>query len=99
MNVSTIEGWETPHTTTDDNTFYSSENEPRRVYWDFCEDETFDCNEPRNVSVASSPSSTPPHPRGQKRKLSQGMSFAKKGGVSQDTCEACDQPLPARKTS
>ena len=24
MNVSTIEGWETPHTTTDDNTFYSS---------------------------------------------------------------------------
>ena len=33
MNLSTIEGWETPHTTTDDNTFYS-EDEPRRVYWD-----------------------------------------------------------------
>ena len=32
MNLSTIEGWETPQTTTDDNTFYSSENEPRRVY-------------------------------------------------------------------
>ena len=32
MNLSTIEGWETPHTTTDDNTFHSSENEPRRVY-------------------------------------------------------------------
>ena len=31
MNLSTIEGWETPHTTTDDNTFYSSANEPRRV--------------------------------------------------------------------
>ena len=30
MYVSTIEGWETPHTTTDDNTFYS-EGEPRRV--------------------------------------------------------------------
>ena len=29
MNLSTIEGWETPHTTTDDNTFYSSQNEPR----------------------------------------------------------------------
>ena len=28
INLSTIEGWETPHTTTDDNTFYSSENEP-----------------------------------------------------------------------
>ena len=35
MNLRTIEGWETPHTTTDDNTFYLSENEPRRVYWDF----------------------------------------------------------------
>ena len=32
MYVSTIEGWRTPHTTTDDNTFYSSEGEPRRVY-------------------------------------------------------------------
>ena len=32
MNLSTIEGWETPHATMDDNTFYSSENEPRRVY-------------------------------------------------------------------
>ena len=30
-SLSTIEGWETPHTTTDDNTFCSSENEPRRV--------------------------------------------------------------------
>ena len=35
MNVSTIEGCETPHTTTDDNTYYSSEGAPRRVYWDF----------------------------------------------------------------
>ena len=31
MNVSTIEGWETPHTSTDDNTFISSEGGPRRV--------------------------------------------------------------------
>ena len=29
MDLSTIEGWETPHTNTDDNTFYS-EGEPRR---------------------------------------------------------------------
>ena len=27
MNLSTIDGWETTHTTTDDNTFYSSDNE------------------------------------------------------------------------
>ena len=30
MNLSTIEGWETPHTTTDDNTFYS-DDESRRI--------------------------------------------------------------------
>ena len=79
MNVSTIEGWETPHTTTDDNTFYSSENEPRRVYWDFPPNETFDSNEPRRVSFASSPSSTPPPPPQRKRKLSMGTSFSQKG--------------------
>ena len=32
MNVSTIEGWETTHTTTRDNTFYT-DGEPRRDYW------------------------------------------------------------------
>ena len=44
-NLSTIEGWETTHPTTDGNTFYSSENEPRRVYWDFSPDKTFDSDE------------------------------------------------------
>ena len=87
MNVSTIEGWDTTHTTTDDATFYT-DDEPRRVYWDISSSDTFDFNEPRNVSVASSPSSTPPPPRRQKRKLSIWMSFPKKGGVLQHTCEA-----------
>ena len=32
MNVSTVVGWETPHTTTDDNTFYS-DDESRRIYF------------------------------------------------------------------
>ena len=32
MNISSIDGWETPHTTTDDNTFYS-DDEPRRIYF------------------------------------------------------------------
>ena len=98
MNVSTIEGWETPQTTTDDNTIYSSENEPRCVYWDFSPDETFDSNEPRRVSPAESPSSTPPPPLRQKRNLSMGMSFLQKGGVSQHICEACGQPLPEKNT-
>ena len=98
MNLSTIEGWETPHTTTDNNTSYSSENEPRRVYWDFSPGETVDSNEHRRVSSAESPSSTPPPPPQQKRKLSMGMSFPQKHGVSQHICKACDQPLPQRKT-
>ena len=88
MNVSTIEGWDTTYTTTDDATFYT-DDEPRKVYWDISSSETFDSNEPRNVFVASSPSSTPPPPRRQKRNLSMGMSFLQKGGVSQHTCEAC----------
>ena len=62
MNLGNIEGWETPHTTTDDNTFYLSENEPKRVYWDFSPDETFDSKEPRRVPPAESPSSTLPPP-------------------------------------
>ena len=99
MNLSTIEGWETPHTTTDDDTFYSSENKPRRVYWDSSPNETFDSNEPRRVSPAGSPPSTPPPPPRRKRRLSIGMSFPKKGGVSQHTCEACGQPFPQTKTS
>ena len=77
-NVSTIEGWETTHTTRDDNTFYTND-EPRRVYWDIPSSHTFDSNEPRNESVASSSSSTQPPPRRQKRKMSIGMSFPKKG--------------------
>ena len=98
MNVSTIEGWDTTHTTTDNNTFYT-DDERRRVYWDTSSSDTFDSNEPRNVSVASSPSSTPHPPPRQKRRLSMEMTFPKKGGVSQHTCEACDQPLPQGKPS
>ena len=97
-NVSTIERWDTTHTTTDDNTFYT-DDEPRRVYWDISPSDTFDSNEPRNVSVASSPSSTPPPPPRQKRRLSMGMPFPQRGGgVSQHTCEACGQTLPQGKT-
>ena len=97
MSVRIIEGWETTHITTDDTTFYS-EVEPRRVFLDISSSETFDSNEPRHVSITSSPSSAPPPPRPQKRKLSMGMSFPQQGGVSQHTCDACGQPLQAKKT-
>ena len=98
LNLSKIEGWETPHTTTDDNTLPLPENEPRRVYRDFSPNATFDSNEPRRVSFASSPSCKPPPPPRRKRRLSMEMSFPQKGGVLQHTCEACSQHLPARKT-
>ena len=88
MTLSTIEGWETPHTIKDDKTFHS-EVDPRRVYWDFSPNETFDFNEPAQVSSAPTPSSTPQTPPQPKSKLSMEMSFPQKGGVLQHTCEAC----------
>ena len=78
IRLSTIEGWETPHKTTDEKTFYS-ECEPRRVYWHTSSNNTVGSNEPRQISFTSNPSSTPPPPRPQKRTLSLGMSFTKKG--------------------
>ena len=91
MNVSTIEGWDTTHTTADNDTFYIYD-EPRRVYWDISSSDTFDSNEPRNVSVASSPSSTPPPPPRQKRRLSIGMSFPQKGECRSTTARHAANP-------
>ena len=96
MNVSTFNSWETTHTTTDDNTFYSKE-EPQRVYWNSLLDETFDSeNEPRPIYVLSSPSPPPP-PRKMKRRLEILMFFPKIRGVSQHVCEACGQTIPPAK--
>ena len=89
MNVSSYNSWETTHTTTDYNTFYS-EDEPRLVYWTSPLGETFESeDEPRRIYVLSpSPSPPPSPPRAQKRKISLGMSFPKDGGVSQHIREA-----------
>ena len=96
MNVSTFNSWETPHTTTDDNTFYSSD-EPRRVYWTSSLYQTFDSEDkPRSLHLLSSPSQPAP-PRKMKRKLEIGMSFPKKGGLSQHIFEACGQTIPSVK--
>ena len=97
INVSAYNSWETTHTTTDDNTFYS-EDEPRRVYWTSPLGETFESeDEPRRIYVLSpSPSPPPSPPRAQKTKLNLGMSFPEKGGVSQHVCEACGQTIPSK---
>ena len=76
-NLSTIKGWETPHTTTDDNTF-CSDGELRHVYWHTSSNENLDFIELRQKSFASSPSPTPPPPPRQKRKLSRGCLFIKR---------------------
>ena len=76
MNLSSIEGWETTHTTTDDITFYS-EAEPRGVNWDIPPNETLHSNEPGQVSSASSPSST-----AKKRAEHEDVFSSKKGSVA-----------------
>ena len=97
MNVSTFNSWETPHTTTDDNTFYS-EDEPRRIYWISRLDEIFYSEvEPRRIYLMSIPT-LPSPPRKLKRKLEIGMSFPKRSGASQHVCEACGQVIPQQRT-
>ena len=94
-NVSTFNSWETPHTLTDDNTFYS-EDEPRRIYWTSPLDDTFHSEgEPKRIYLLSSPSPLSP-PRKVKRKLEMGMSFSRRG-VSQHVCAACGQIIPTAK--
>ena len=79
MNLRTIKGFKTPHTTMNDGTFYS-QDEPRRVYWDVSSSDSFDSNEPRPVSITSSPFSTPAPSRRQKRKLIKGLSSPQRRG-------------------
>ena len=96
MNLSTFDTWETPHTTTDDNTFYP-EDEPKRVHWTSPLDETFHSEgKPRWIYLLSSPSPPSP-PRKMQWKLEMGMSFSKKEGVSQHVCEACRLVIPPTK--
>ena len=95
-NLSTIDVWETPQTTTADNTFYSAD-EPRRVYWTSPLDETFHSEgEHRRIYLLRSPSRLS-SPRGMKRKVEMGMPFPKKSGESQHVCKACGQKQSPNK--
>ena len=58
-NLSTIERWETPHTTTDNNTFYC-DDEPRRSY--FCTFQSFPQLRPRKLKKTE-PWNVPPKKR------------------------------------
>ena len=98
MNVSAFNSWETSYTSTDNNTFYTSD-EPRRVYWDLSSDDDLGSSVPRNPSVASSPCATPPPPRAQKRKLTLGMSFPKEGECRSTSAKPADKRSPQQRTS
>ena len=96
MKLSTIDGWETPHTTMEDNFFYS-EDEPRRVRWTSPLCETLHSEgEPRRIHLLPSPSPPSP-PREMKRKSEMEMSFSNRGEVSQHVCEACGKMIPPTK--
>ena len=96
-NVSTFDTWEKSHTTSDDSTFYTSD-EPERVYWVISSDNTFNSDdEPRRIYFLPSTPTPPPPPRKLKRKLSLRMSSPKGGGMSQHVCEACGQTISSTK--
>ena len=83
MKISTIEGWDTTHTTTDNNTFYT-DDEPRKVYWDISSSNTFDSNEPRK-EMYPSPRALPPHRRLHRDKREHwawGCDFLERGSVA-----------------
>ena len=81
MNVSACNSWETSYTTTDNDTFYSSD-EPRRIFFStkFC------------IATVTAPKTEETIEPG-----SLGMSIPKEGGVSQRVCEACGQTIPSAK--
>ena len=96
MNLSTIDGWETLHTITIDNTFYS-EDEPKRAHWNSPLDETFHSEgKPWWIYLLPSPS-PPSSPRKMERKLEIRMSSPKRKRVSQHACEAWVQMIPPDK--
>ena len=89
-NLSTIDGWETPLSTRDDNTSYL-EDEPRRLLWNPRLDGTFHSEgEPRRSYLLPSPSPPSP-PRKMKRKLEMGMSFPKKGKCCSMSAKPADE--------
>ena len=92
LNLSSVEGWETAHTTTDDNFFYS-EDEPRRVRRKSALHGTSHPEgKPRRIYLLAS-LYAPSSPRKRKRKLEMGLSFPKRGRVSQNVSEAHRQTI------
>ena len=96
MNLSTIVDWETPHTTTDNNTIYS-DDEPTRAHCNTHLDKIFHSEgEPRRIYLL--PSSSPPSLlRKMKRKLEIGMSFPKKRDCHSISAKLENKSFPPTK--
>ena len=97
MNVTTIEDWETTNTTTDNATSYidgESPDEPIGVF------PRVTPLSPMSQEMYLSLRTLSPHRRlhEDKKEAEHGDVFSQKGGVSQNTCDACSQTLPAKNT-
>ena len=95
MNLITIEGWETPATSTDNATL-CAEDEQRRTFWDIFSSDTVDSKKPEPQSLTSSPSFTPPPPR-RKKNRARGCLFLKRG-IAASHVQGIRPALLVRKT-
>ena len=99
MKISTTSGLETPHTTTDDNTlYYSSDNDPRRIYWETSLNETFESI----LSLEESTSSQALHPHRHhlreswKERWTWECPFQKRGECRSTSAKPADKRFPQR---
>ena len=94
-HLSSIDGWKTPHTTTDDSTFYS-EDESRRVHWNspWMKPLLRKANSDEFICSPIHPAITTSQIEGETR---DGNIRSKTGGVSQHVSEACGKMLPTTK--
>ena len=100
MNVSAYNSWETPHTTTNDNTFYS-EDEPRRVYWTSPLGETFESEDDPGGSTSYHrvPHRSHHLREGRKESRASGCPFQKKGECRSTSAKPADRRSPQQRTS
>ena len=96
MSVSAYNSWETPHTTTDDNNFYS-EDEPRRVYWTSPLGETFESQDERRRNPITESLTAAITSAKAEKKVEPGNVLCNGRGVSQHICEACGQMIRSTK--
>ena len=94
MNVSAFNSWETSYTTTDSDTFHSSD-EPRRVYWNLSSDDDLGSSVPRNPSVVVLPRRLQEH---RKRNQAWECPFQKTGECRSTSAKPAVRRSPQQRT-